>query len=107
MNEGLNTSGISPTGHYILILPDEVKEKTEGGLILVRETIEQKERETTRGTLVAVGHIGWAEFGNGDAWAEVGDHVCYGKYAGRAMDGVDGEKYVLANCEDILAVIND
>jgi co-chaperonin GroES (HSP10) len=101
----INKSGIAPCGHYILILPDEVKSKTDSGLILVQETVEQKERETTKGILVAVGPIGWAEFDDGAAWAQVGDHVCYGKYAGRAMVGVDEKKYVLANCEDILAVL--
>jgi co-chaperonin GroES (HSP10) len=101
-----NKSGINPTGHYILILPDEVKSKTDSGLILVQETVEQKERETTKGVLIAVGPIGWDEFGDGAAWAEVGDHVCYGKYAGRAMVGVDGKKYVLANAEDVLAVLD-
>ena len=105
MSKVKNTSGIQPTGHYILILPDEVKTKTEGGLILVPETVEQKERETTKGILIAVGHIGWAEFGDGSFWAEIGDYVCYGKYAGRDMDGDDGKKYVLMNAEDILAVL--
>lgn len=102
----MNKSGINPTGHYILILPDEVKSKTDSGLILVQETVEQKERETTKGVLVAVGPIGWAEFDDGAAWAQVGDRVCYGKYAGRAMVGKDGKKYVLANAEDILAVLD-
>jgi co-chaperonin GroES (HSP10) len=103
----MNKSGINPTGHYILVLPDEVKTKTDSGLILVPETVEQKERETTKGILVAIGSIGWNEFDDKTPWAKVGDHVCYGKYAGRAMDGVDGKKYVLANAEDILAVLDD
>jgi len=105
MKKVTNESGIYPSGHYILILPDEVKTKTDGGLILVPETVAQKERETTKGILIDVGHIGWAEFGNGEPWAKIGDKVCYGKYAGRNMTGVDGKKYILANCEDILAVL--
>ena len=101
-----NKSGINPTGHYILILPDEVEKKSAGGIILVDETIQTKERETTEGTLVAIGDIGWAEFGDGKPWAKVGDRVCFGKFAGRDMTGVDGGKYVLMNCEDILAVLD-
>ena len=100
-----NNSGISPCGHYILILPDEVEKKSKGGIILVDETIETKERETTEGTLVAVGDIGWAEFGDGKSWANVGDRVCFGKFAGRDMTGVDGGRYILANAEDVLAVL--
>ena len=101
----MNNSGLSPQGHYILILPEEVEKKTASGIILVDETIENKQRDTTQGTLVAVGHIGWSEFGDGQPWAKVGDKVIYGKYAGRDMTGKDGKKYVLMNCEDILAVI--
>lgn len=102
-----NKSGIFPCGHYILILPDEVEKKTAGGIILANETIENKQRDTTQGTLVAVGDIGWREFGDGKPWAVVGDKVSFGKYAGRDMTGIDAKRYILANCEDILAVLED
>ena len=102
-----NNSGIFPCGHYILILPDEVEKKSKGGIILANETVENKQRDTTQGTLIAVGDIGWKEFGDGSPWAKIGDRVCFGKYAGRNMTGVDGGRYILANCEDILAVLDD
>jgi len=101
----MNKSGIAPTGHYILVMPDPVEKKTASGLYLANQTIENKERDTTQGTLIAIGPIGWAEFGDGWPWASVGDRVTYGKYAGRDMTGADGNKYVLMNCEDILAVL--
>ena len=101
-----NKSGISPTGHYILILPDEAETKTKGGIIIPNEAVDNAKRDTTQGILIAVGPIGWEEFGDGKPWAKAGDKVLYGKYAGRDMIGVDGEKYILANCEDVLAVLN-
>jgi co-chaperonin GroES (HSP10) len=101
-----NKSGINPTGHYILILPDEVEKKSKGGLYLANETIDNAERDTTQGTLIAVGPIGWAEFGKGTPWAKAGDKVSFGRHAGRDMTGSDGQKYVLMNCEDILAVLD-
>lgn len=101
-----NNSGINPTGHYVLVLPDPVEEKTKGGIFLPNETIENEQRDTTKGTLVAVGPIGWAEFGDGTPWAAPGARVSYGKYAGRDMKGADGKAYVLMNCEDILAVLD-
>jgi len=107
MSEQINKSGINPTGHYILVFPDPVEEKTKSGLILVNETIENKKRDTTKGTVVAIGRIGWDEFGDKTPWAKVGDHVTYGKFAGRDMDGADGNKYVLMNSEDILAVLDE
>ena len=101
-----NNSGINPTGHYILILPDDVEKKSKGGIILANETVDNAERDTTQGTLVAVGPIGWAEFGDGTNWAVPGDHVSFGKHAGRDMAGIDGQKYILMNCEDVLAVLD-
>ena len=103
----INESGIIPCGHYILILPDDVEKKSKGGIILANETVDNAERDTTQGTLVAVGPIGWAEFGDGTNWASPGDHVSFGKHAGRDMPGIDGQKYILMNCADVLAVLDD
>ena len=102
-----NNSGINPTGHYILVLPNEVETKTASGIILVDETIENAQRDTTAGILIACGPIGWTEFGDGKPWAKIGDQVSYGKYAGRDMTGADGKQYVLMNAEDVLAVLDD
>ena len=100
-----NQSGINPCGHYILVLPDEVETKSAGGIILVDETIDNAERDTTTGTLVAIGPIGWADFADGYAWAHIGERVTFGKHAGRDMTGTDDKKYILMNAEDILAVL--
>ena len=100
-----NLAGITPCGHYILVLPEKVEEKTAGGLYLPNEAKDSAERDTTKGTLIAVGPIGWSEFGDGAAWAKPGDRVTFGKYAGRDMKGADGKRYILANCEDILAIL--
>jgi len=100
-----NKSKIYPCGHYILILPDKVEEKTKSGLYLANETIDNAKRDATQGVLVAVGPIGWREFGTGEPWAMIGDRVAFGRHAGKDMTGADGERYILANCEDILAVL--
>lgn len=102
-----NESGINPTGHYILIKPDGVEKKTASGIIFANETVDNAERDTTQGILIAIGPIGWTEFGNGQAWAKPGDKVSYGRHAGRDMTGVDGKKYITMNCEDILAVLDE
>jgi len=102
-----NNSGINPTGHYILVQPDEVEKKTASGIIFVDETVENAKRDTTQGTLVAVGPIGWTEFGQGQSWAEPGDKVSYGRHAGRDMLGANDKKYIIMNCEDVLAVLDE
>ena len=101
-----NESGINPCLHYILVLPDEVEKKTASGIYLANETIDNKQRDTTKGTLIAVGPLGWSEFQGAGPQAKVGDRVVFGKYAGRDMKGADDKRYILANCEDILAVLD-
>jgi len=103
----LNNSGITPCGHYILVRPDKVEEKTKSGLYIPDEAVDNAKRDTTKGTLVAVGPIGWKDFDDGAPWAEVGNRVTFGKYAGRDMKGKDGIGYILMNAEDILAVLED
>jgi len=100
-------AGIQPTGHHVLVKPDKVKEKTDGGIYLAPQSREDEQRASTKGILVAIGVSAWLEFADGKPWAKVGDSVRYAKYAGVEMDGKDREKYVLLNDEDILAVLND
>lgn len=100
-----NKSGINPTGHHVLVLPDKVEEKTKGGLYLPQESRENEQRAATKGLLVAVGPTAWLEFAEGEPWATVGDYVSYAKYGGINMTGADGVDYVLLNDQDILAVL--
>lgn len=100
-----NNSGIHCTGHHVLVLPDEVKEKTAGGIYLAPQGREIEQRAATKGILIDVGPTAWKEFANGKAWAKVGDYVSYAKYGGVDMES-KGKKYVLLNDEDILAVLN-
>lgn len=102
-----NHSGIFPCGHYILVLPDKVEEKTKSGLYMPNEAVDNAKRDTTKGTLVEVGPIGWKDFDDGTPWAKEGDRVTFGKHAGRDMRGKDGLDYILMNAEDVLAVLAD
>ena len=104
MSKMTNNSGINPTGHHVLVLPDEVKEKTEGGIYLAPMGREQEQRAATKGKLIAIGPSAWAEFALGEPWAEVGDYISFAKYASIEMKGSDGKDYALLNDQDILAV---
>lgn len=98
-----NKSGIHPTGGHVLILPDQVEERTSGGIYLP-ETIRDKEQAAaTVGTVIAVGSSAWQDIDDGIAWAKVGEKVSYARYAGVAMTGKDSVDYVLINDTDILA----
>ena len=103
MSKKIDESGIMPTGGHVLVLPDKVKEKTSGGIILP-ETIRDKEQAAaTSGVIISIGASAWKDLDDGTPWAEVGDRVSYARYAGVAMTGSDNVDYVLINDNDILA----
>lgn len=99
----INQSGIFPTGGHLLVLPEKVEEKTKGGIIIPETTREKEQQAATVGKLIAVGPTAWKDIDDGSAWAEVGDKISYGRYAGVTMLGKDGESYVLINDNDALA----
>ena len=101
-----NKSGISPTGHYVLVSPDPIEEKTDSGIILAIETVEQKRQLAIKGVLVAIGISAWKEYADGEPWAELGDRVICQMRNGINLKGDDGETYVLFNDQDILAVLS-
>ena len=98
-----DSSGIIPTGGHLLVLPDKVEEKTEGGIYLPDTARDKEQAAATSGVLIAVGDSAWADLDDGSPWAIVGDRVTYGRYAGVTLTGKDGVNYVLLNDNDILA----
>jgi len=101
--ELINKSGIWPTGGHILVLPKKVEEITEGGIILLDDTQDKEQQAATEGILVAIGPSAWRDLDDGMPWASLGDKISYSLYAGVAMTGMDGEKYMLINDNDVLA----
>jgi chaperonin GroES len=96
-------SAIIPTGGHLLVLPDKVEEKTEGGIYLPDTTKDKEQAAATSGTIIAVGASAWKDLDDGQPWAYEGDRVTYGRYAGVTLTGKDGIDYVLLNDNDILA----
>lgn len=95
---------IVPAGHRVLIRPDEISEKTSGGIILAQTTKDREQQATMRGVVVEVGENAWKAFDDGKPWAKVGDKVVFRKYAGEKVPEGDNE-YRVVNDEDILCVI--
>jgi len=100
----VNKSGIEPAGHRVLVLPEEVKEKTDGGIYLPQQAKDREQAAVIVGTLVAVGPQAWDGFGDGKPWAGVGDDVIFAKYGGAVVKGIDGKEYRILNDEDIVGV---
>lgn len=101
-----NHSGIYPVGHRVLILPEQIEEKTEAGIIL--HTVSQKAREEMaqiEGKVIAIGTTAYSD--QPIPWCCVGDKVIIGKYSGLIYDGKDGQKYRVINDLDIVAVLGE
>jgi co-chaperonin GroES (HSP10) len=97
---------IQPAGHKCLVVPEEVEEKTQGGLYVPIATKERRQNEQVIGTLVEIGINCWKAFDDGVPWASVGDRVFYARNGGwKIKDPDTGKEYCLLNDEDICAVI--
>jgi chaperonin GroES len=97
-----NKSGVYPVEYKVLIKPDEVNEKTKGGLYLPETTKEKESMAQVQGMIVSIGGDAFSD------WKEkpvVGERVYFGKYAGYVITGKDDEQYRLVNDKDICAII--
>lgn len=100
-----NDSGINPIGWRVLIKPQEVREVSQGGIIL--STDKGKEREqmaNTTGIVIAMGDQCYADEPN--PWCKVGDKVIFAKYAGLLYKGRDGKEYRMINDKDITGTLD-
>lgn len=107
----VNLSGIHPSGPRLLVLPEQVEEKTKGGII--RFTPAEREREELaqiEGVVVEVGPGSWlsrdsaAPLFGAAGWCSVGDTIIFAKYAGLVVTGADDKRYRLINDLDVVAV---
>ncbi len=92
---------ISPIGKRVLVFPDKVDEKTTGGLILPPSSTEDQKPET--GVVVKLGE-GKVKGKEIDFNVKVGDRIYFKKYSPDELE-VDGQKYLLLDVGDILAII--
>lgn len=101
-----NKSGIRPVEYKVLIKPEKVKEKAEDSLIIMPDTVREKEQfSVTKGQVVAVSPMAFTN----PEWLDppkVGDTVYFDKYGnGAEVEGADGETYWLMHDKKIAAVI--
>jgi chaperonin GroES len=92
---------IQPLGKRVLIKPDEIEEKTTGGLVLPPSASEDQKPETGKVAILGKGKIKGKDISFEVA---VGDRVYFKKYSPDEIE-IDGEKYLLLDVEDILAII--
>ena len=97
-----------PTGFRLVILPLMLKKKTEAGLHLTDETIEQAQITTNICKVLKVGPDAYKDkerFPNGP-WCKEGDWIIIAKYAGSRIS-IEGGELRIINDDEILATIDD
>lgn len=98
--DGENTSGITPMGDRVLILPDGAASETAGGISVTDEMQARMSEAAETGILVALGEDAW--LWNSDrsrkyegAKPQPGQRVIFERYAGSYHHAGDGRKYRL------------
>ena len=93
---------IRPLGSKVLLMPEKAEEKTAGGLILPPSSMEDQKPET--GVVLKLGD-GKVKDKEITFNVKEGDKVYFKKYSPDEIE-IDGEKYLLIDVEDILAVLD-
>ena len=122
----MNQSGIYPLLDRVLVQPDEIEEKTEGGIIIADTTKEAHQSAQAIGTFIAAGpdafintttHVytgsdmrlseirveGW----NREKAPKPGDKVLFAKYGGLVNIGKDGKEYRVLNDRDLTCIVEE
>jgi co-chaperonin GroES (HSP10) len=102
-----NPSGIVPSEYKVLIKPDKVAEKTQGGIYRPAHLREQEQAAATTGVMIAMSPLAfsYADWPAGEVKPMVSDRVAFGRYTGMSILGKDGEEYRLVTDRDVWAVV--
>ena len=97
---------LNPEGHRVVVKPDETKETSDGGIILVDETKDRENRAMTQGEFVAGGPMMDLAFRKDGEIYELtpGDRLLFVMYGGVIYEE-DEVRYFVMNDEDILGII--
>ena len=97
-----------PTGWRILVMPFQVKEKSEGGIIIAQETLDRARAAVQVGYVLKMGPLCYKDeerYPTG-AWCKPKDWVIFARYAGSRMQ-IDGGEIRMLNDDEILGTIGD
>ena len=97
-----------PTGYHILIGLPEIEEKTEGGILKAKSTLEIEEVASIVGFVIAMGPDCYKDekrFPTGP-WCKEGDFVLMRSYSGTRIK-IHGKEFRLINDDPPEAVVQD
>ena len=97
-----------PTGWRLLVMPFQVKEKSEGGVIIAQETLDRARAAVQVGYVLKMGPLCYKDddkYPTGP-WCKPKDWVIFARYAGSRM-GIDGGEIRMLNDDEVLGTIGD
>jgi co-chaperonin GroES (HSP10) len=102
----------NPTGWRILVLPYRGKGQTDGGIQLVKETLDKEALATVICYVLKVGPLAYKDnkFGEPDRrspWCNKGDWILIGRYAGTRFRLEDDNEVRIINDDEVIATILD
>lgn len=98
-----NKSGFVPVELKVLLLMDEVKEKTAGGIYLPQTARDREQQFMVNGICIAFGGNAFGDWG--DPIPKIGDRLSIAAHAGRLHKGTDGRQYRVVLDSDIVGII--
>ena len=100
-----NVSGINPVGWRVLVKPQEIKDTSDGGIVITTGNYKDREQmANTTGVVVAMGDDCYAD--EPAPWCKVGDKIIFAKYAGLLYRGKDGSEYRMINDKDVTGTLD-
>ncbi len=97
----------NPTGWRLVVLPYRGKGKTEGGIYLPDQIVEENQVATQVGYVLKVGPLAYKDPDKFDgSWCKEKDWVMFARYAGSRFK-IDGGEVRILNDDEILATISD
>jgi chaperonin GroES len=97
---------IVPVGWVLVVKPDPVPEKTNGGLYLPPDARDREQAQAIMGTVVSIGDEAWAKFDPDSHRPHAGEKILFAKYAGQVIE-LDGNEYRILNDQDVLGIVRE
>jgi len=110
--DGENHSGITPLDNKVLVLMDQHAEVSSGGIVIPEDVRSRQSMASETGVIVSLGAMAFAFSDEGDRhWLSKkpspGDRVVVERYAGRVVQGRDGQEYRLVSQMSIGALYTE
>ena len=96
-----------PSGWRLLVLPYKGKGVTDGGIQLIKETVDREALSTVICYVLKVGPLAYKDenkFGD-KAWSKKGDWILIGRYAGTRFRLEDDHEVRIINDDEVIATI--